>query len=254
MLNQKNIVLYFIVLSIFALSQIANATEIPNDNNNYLGDKISFPVNITVKDNNKEYCIPAGTTLWGLGAADTNGGIYVYMKKTPKKNCDGLSITDSTPVPKTDSTPLAKTVAPINSKLSIDKATLTNPLPNRFGLTYGALVVPFKYHLAGSKEFKGESAIGPYLGYRFDENSYGFGVKAILFAGGSTVAVSQTVDGNKTTQSLACFSYGLGFIGQIKNDFQLGIIFGSDRVGESAKYEDNGKVWVAVALGFSFSK
>ena len=98
------------------------------------------------------------------------------------------------------------------------------------------------------------TTIGPYLGYRFDENDHGYGVKAILFTGASAVTVNQTVNGKETTQNLAGFSFGGGFIGQVKNEFQLGIILGVDRVSESAKYEDNGKVWVAVGLGYSFSK
>ena len=72
MVNQRNIVIYFIVSSLVFFSLIANAEENANDKNNYVGDRISFPVDIDVTYTTSgltqgiHYCIPAKTTLMGL--------------------------------------------------------------------------------------------------------------------------------------------------------------------------------------------
>lgn len=113
--------------------------------------------------------------------------------------------------------------------------------------------MPFKYYVSGDKEFKSGGTIAPYLGYRFDQNYLGVGVKLVGFLGGAGVPVEQEVDGEKKTQTLAGLSYGLGVIGTIKGDFQLGLILGADKVSKSAKYNNNGKLWVAVGVGFSFA-
>jgi len=237
MVNQRNIVLCFIVFILISFSQIANAQA--NDDKNFEGDRISFPFNINVKDgNNNTYCIPAGSTLLGMGPISTDGTLTVLNKKKIIEDCSKEKKEVSTIV-----------------ALIIDKDTMDKYKPNRFGLTYGTLVVPFKYHLYGSKEFNGDCAVGPYLGYRFDKNGWwGLDFKLVGFAGASAVKVNQTVNGNETTQTLAAFSYGGGVIFEVKHEFQMGIIAGWDQVSDSAKYEDNGKLWVAVGLGYSFSK
>lgn len=114
-------------------------------------------------------------------------------------------------------------------------------------------MVPYKYHFSGSREFGGSATIGPDFGYRSEKNSYGFGLKYIAFLGAGTVSVTQNVDGVATKQSLSSFSYGVGVLGEIKQDFQWGLVFGRDRVSGASKFPDNGKTWVAIALGYSFS-
>jgi len=39
----------------------------------------------------------------------------------------------------------------------------------------------------------------------------------------------------------------------VKGAFQMGVVVGADRVNKNAGYEDNGKTWLAVELGFAFS-
>jgi len=241
-MNSKTIGKYLLLLGAlcsphYSTAEVAKTGSIPNDNANYLGDRITFPVRINVKIENVDYCIPAGTPLKGLGAADSNGNVLFHVSSyRTYKACDG------------------KTAIPDDIAFEIGSDVLKANVPDRIGITYGALVVPYKYHLNGSKEFSGGTTVGPYFGYRFDRNSIGLGIKIIGFVGGSSISVTQNVDGNDTTQNLAGFSYGLGIIGQAKNEFQMGVIFGADRVSQSAHYVDNGKLWLAVGLGYSFSE
>lgn len=134
----------------------------------------------------------------------------------------------------------------------IDGAKSTR-LPDRFGFTYGALVVPYKYHFEGSKSFKGNGTIGPFVGWRRARNNIGVAVKYIAFMGASVIEVDrEDEEGNSKKESLAGFSYGAGVIGVLKNEFQMGLVFGADKVSKDSDYEDDGKLWGAVAIGFSF--
>ncbi len=228
----------FISMLICSLVYAAQETiNVKNDNDNYTGDRLSFPVNVNAKytgadDNEYGVCIPAKTTLRGLGRSHDNK-IHVRLA-TFLDDVDDCSKESKIP----------KNVA---MRIAIDDIAYK---PNRYGLTYGALFVPYKYHFSGSKEFNSDSTIGPFMGYRFDANTVGFGVKLIGFLGGSMISV---IDDNNKTQSLAGFSYGIGIIGELKNDFQLGMVLGQDRVSDGSNYEDNGKWWGAIALGFSFA-
>ncbi len=138
--------------------------------------------------------------------------------------------------------------------LQVSKETLDRSPPNRYGLTYGLLAVPFKYHLSGAKDFTGSGTVGPYVGYRTQNSGFGYGISYILFLGGSNISVTQASNGNApaTTQNLAGFSYGVGAIATIKGHFQLGGVLGFDRVSSNANFQYQGKPWIALELGYSF--
>lgn len=229
-------------LVLCAVSNGAAAAQ--NDEKNYIGDRLSFPFNVSGKYLNEDgteggdVCIPAKTTLRGMGKEDGKG-LVVQLANVFGKPVDCKD---------------EKTTVDGKRPILISKTVMDRMTPSRYGLTYGALVVPFKYQLNGDKEFKGGSSVAPYLGYRFDPNYLGVGVKLIGFLGGGTISVEQTVDGTRKTQNLAGVSYGIGLIGQVKNDFQLGVVLGYDRVSKSAGYPDNGKPWLAISIGMSFSE
>jgi len=122
--------------------------------------------------------------------------------------------------------------------------------PDRFGFTFGALTVPFKYHLTGNKDFTGSASVGPYAGYRATGDY--FGLSAIGFLAYSNISVAQNVNGQATSQNLAGVSYGIGLIGTLKGSFQIGGVLGFDRVNGSAGYQYNGKPWLALEIGYSF--
>ena len=230
------------------LTSAGPALAAGNDDTNFLGDKLSFPVDVNgkLKGTGAVVCIPAATPLRGMG------------QKVPDATGDSVGtwvrLANVFGEPKDCSDPDGKRLVPPSTAILIEKAEFDATRPGRYGLTYGGLMVPFKYHVNGSKEFRGGSTVAPYLGYRFDANSGGYGAKLVGFLGASTVAVPQNIDGEDRTQTLAGFSYGLAIIGQVKGDFQLGLAAGVDRVSKSAKYADNGKWWLAVSLGFDFAQ
>lgn len=232
-------------LTIASLDVLAGQASptIPNDNNNFIGDRVIYPVDmkITIKDvrhpNIKTACLPAETPLRAIGMTSTSSLIYVLSVRSAY-----VSSCDPSPL-KISST----------AEIEVDAASENKVRFERLGITYGALAVPFKYHLKGSKSFEGGGTVAPYLGYRFDRSSFGFGIKVIGFLGLSVINVNQNINGEQKSQSLAGFSYGLGVLGQAKNEFQVGMVVGADRVSDSSNYPDNGKLWVAIAIGYSFA-
>ncbi len=250
--KRKKAYLTLILMSFAASSSVADQAPVPddqlkvkkdlsgnaiqdtivNDESNYIGDRISFPLIVPIEQGSTEDCsIPPGVTMRALGLNDDQD--LVLFTNEEKIKCYGKTADDSSP-----------DYIPAYTKLSVDKDNLRGM--HRFGLTYGGLIVPYKYFMS-AEEFKGGTAIAPYLGYRFDPSSYGFGVKLVGFVGATTV----DVEGNDSS-SLGV-TYGLGLLGQIKGDFQLGVVVGVDHVGKSENYDLNKKPWVALALGFDFS-
>jgi len=213
-----------------------------SDRDTYKGDKLSFPVNmklhgIDVAESkiSGDVCVPAGVALRAI-ADYPDGGISALLSN---KFGDVIDCEQKTSIE--------------NRLVFVNKEQLKNYAPSRYGLSYGALMVPYKYHYNGSKDFSGGATVAPYLGYRFDKNILGVEIKPIVFAGMTKVDVTQNIDGEPTSQSLAGFSYGFGLLGEVKDVFQLGIVIGRDKINESAEYSDNGKTWVSLAIGFSFS-
>lgn len=259
-----------------------------NDSNNYQGDLLTFPVNVVARFGDATsavVCIPAKTALRGVSTA-TDGSLNVRIDPNQARGFwprfwravafweshdDRVtSLRFSNPAPGFSSytscvqesidgligrkgTPLQNVILN-NAVLNVPKSVVDQSKPNRFGLSYGGLLVPFKYHFTGSQQFNTNTTIAPYLGYRLDRESLGRSIEFIAFVGAAPISVSGNSNGQTTNQTLAGFSYGGGIIGKLKDAFQWGVVVGVDRVSGGATYEDNGKPWVALELGYSFSQ
>jgi hypothetical protein len=226
----------------------AAAASPPSDKTNYLSDRVKFQfatyvARVDMTSANKtvtDACAPAFTTLRGIGVlkfADQVQPAFVVAS-----------------VPAQAGPCTAANIVKADDVVLIKQDDITGTPPDRYGLTYGTLLVPFKYQLSGDKSFAGRSSLGGYMGYRQDRSGLtGLAVQYVAFLGGASVPVQQTVDGKTVTQEITGVSYGLGLIGTIKENFQMGVILGADRVSKNAGYVNNGKPWLAVSLGFAFS-
>jgi len=257
---KKTIFISILLVLVFFYSVIIlHATNVTNDKRNFIGDRITFPVEISLTaKNNKKYCLPAGTSLKCLSNVDTNDGLWVKLNdkcggaigfitlgmKTCKDKIEVCKSCDS-----------SDNIIPYDVALKMEKKYLDSYTFDRYGFTYGALVVPYKYHFKGSKNFEGNSSVGPYFGWRLGKASwFGVELKFVGFVGASAIKVTQNIDGSDVEQTLAALSFGGGLLGQIKESFQIGLILGEDIVSKDANYEDNEKLWGAISIGFSFSE
>ncbi len=229
----------------------APAVIVGNSQDNFQGDRVTFPVNMQVLvdpgdgTEPKKRCLKAGTKLRGIGKQDStvnfvviscNPWLGLLPDNEPPEQCPVMCDGDG----KLDT----------GSTIQIALPEVEKHLPNRYGLAYGTLVVPFKFQLTGAHQFTGSATLGPYLGYRFDTESYGLATTLAAFGGVSNIAVTK----NNSTSQIAGFGYGGGVLVEVKGGFQAGAVIGFDSVGSNQGFQYNNKPWLAVELGYSFSQ
>ena len=227
-----------------------------NSSGDFSGVRMAYPVQVyaTVLDTSETVCIPANFPLRGLGLLTANG---LHVKLRPESPADPVfdpndfRDCDSDLPSKIDKLRPIKSV--IGKPLLVKQTDNTLYTPRSNGLTYGMLIVPFKYYVNGSRDFKGAGTIGPYAGWKLQSSRLAAGLELVGFAGLSAVSAEKIVDGKPTSETLAAFGYGVAAIGRIRNNFQVGVVLGQDRVGKSSQYKDNGKWWLALSIGFPFS-
>lgn len=255
---------------------LANATiqfaTPDNDDDNYISDRLSFPVGIWVTRINlttraeplDETCAPAGTQLRGIGVRNVKLAgdaepieTTLFLVEKIGKNLNPVGHLKNLFTEVEVSQHCGDSSSPALERgqvvlLRHDRIESLNPV--RKGLTYGALIVPYKYHRSGEKGFTGGTSLGGYLGYRVDRTGFtGFETNFIGFFGGASIAVPETVDGETSLSNRAGVSYGVGILATIKDEFQIGLVVGRDRVDSAADYVRNGRTWVALSLGYEFS-
>ncbi len=225
--------------ALFALSLVvaANANaQTPNDQDNYYGDRLKISVNVrgTLRDEQTVACIPGGTSMQVVGQDET----HLFVKLEAAKNGAPKDCDNNTALSLTSAYQLALT--------DLKRSGLA-----RTGVTYGALVVPFKYHTSGDREYTGSASVGGYAGYRFETlRNLGFTATPIGFMGAANISLPSG-SGNGTDNVMG-FSYGVGLVATFKGSFQTGVVVGWDRVGNNANYKYNGKPWVALEIGYAF--
>jgi hypothetical protein len=226
----------------------------PSDRDNYLSDRIKFQfattvqrVEMTAVSGDKPVspaCAPAFTTFKGVGTMKIGSDVHPVFRVTnvPAEEGGRARCTGTPPLVQVDDIVVVKA------------ADIAGTPPDRYGLTYGMLLVPYKYQLTGDRSFSGKASVGGYLGFRQDKSGWtGLALQYVAFLGASSISVTQNVDGSPVSQDLTGVSYGLALLGTVKQAFQLGVVIGADRVNRNAGYVNNGKPWIAVSLGFDFS-
>jgi hypothetical protein len=248
-----------------ALAQAANpapagaatgemATAAPaSDKDNYLADRVKFQyatavaiVDMTANGPDKPVtngCAPAFTTFKGIGR------LKIGSEEHPAFVVSFVAPDEGGRCAKA-----AGTLVKVNDVVVVRRAAMVGTPPDRYGLTYGTLLVPYKMQLQGDRGLSGKASLGGYLGFRQDRSGItGLALQYVVFAGASSISVAQNVDGVPITQDLTGLSYGVAILGTVKDSFQLGVVVGADRVNRSANYANNNKPWIALSLGFDFS-
>jgi hypothetical protein len=224
-----------LALAVFTATIASTAqAQLNNDQENFYGDRLRLSVDAKARltEGSTEVCIPGGTSMVVVGQKD--GALFVKLEVEPnKKGCN-------------DTGTLSPTSSYTITREAIDRSGTT-----RTGITYGTLMIPFKYHTTGAKDFTGSATVGGYSGYRVEWlRRIGVTATPIAFMGASNISVA--APGGTGTDNVMGFSYGIGLIGTFKGSFQTGVVLGWDRVGKSAGYQYNGKPWIALEIGYAF--
>ncbi len=252
-----------------ATIQFASPTD---DDDNYISDRLSFSVGIWVTridlsvqtEPLDQTCAPAGTQLRGIGVRNVKLDgeaeavrTTLFLVEKIGKNLNPVGhiknlFTDVEAIPCGEGSGAPPLEAGQVVLLRQDRIESLNPV--RKGLTYGALMVPYKYHRGGEKGFSSAASLGGYLGYRIDRTGFtGFETNFIGFFGGANVAVPETTGGTTSLSNRTGVSYGVGILATVKDEFQIGLVVGRDRIDDAANYVRNGRTWVALSLGYEYS-
>ncbi|HET7765741.1 MAG TPA: hypothetical protein VFK92_11695 [Burkholderiales bacterium] len=210
------------------------------------GSLLKFPDNATEFKNGagSKVCIPAGTVVRvinGTTADSVKVRVESLKKAKPSVDC---------------SLPQIEPYA----EYTISTADLAKHDYIRRGISYGTLVVPFKYQTHDHSLQPGVT-LGGYLGLQWPfwglDSDYNFTVTPLVFAGGSWATTPQSQpNGSASNSNQLGISYGAGAFVTLNNVYQLGLIAGWDRLGSNASppspYE--GKAWVSFAIGWNFAQ
>jgi hypothetical protein len=121
----------------------------------------------------------------------------------------------------------------------------------RYGFTYGGLVVPNKIIIV-DRSFSQSTSLMPYVGYKGWSS---WGTAAVVLAAGlgtasaSTQQASGSTTSSSSTSTKATFSVGVGSIWTFGSIFQFGVLLGVDTAGSRTGYKYQGKPWIGVTLG-----
>lgn len=127
------------------------------------------------------------------------------------------------------------------------------------GVTFGVLVVPFKWQFH-DHSIAGSASLGPYVGYQLGTSWGGFGVNVIPLASiGLTNLAVQNQANSSSSSNVTGFTLALGAgfsISKSQSSLQGGFVCGQDRAGSSTPtpYKYEGTWWCAAELGFPFTQ
>lgn len=111
-----------------------------------------------------------------------------------------------------------------------------------YGFTGGMLAIPFKFH-PSDHALTGGGTVGGYVGWRSEW--MGLTLTPIVSAG---LTMSDATYGTG-------FSVASGFIGSIANSpIHLGLVYGVDWYAKTVKYPYDGKLWLAIEVGYNFGQ
>lgn len=122
------------------------------------------------------------------------------------------------------------------------------------GLTYGTLIVPFKFRMGSDRKIASSSTIAPYLGFRSRHfQMWGNEIVPVVSAGLALVPVHDPA--TNTTDTKAAFSTAFGLTLRIarSDKFTAGVLLGKDFLGNTDKKLDPSvnKMWFSIWIGVS---
>jgi|GEM_PF-4377434 len=119
-----------------------------------------------------------------------------------------------------------------------------------------ALTVPFRYRMSSNSTFNGDFNVGACIGIRFIHNNK-LGINLVGFGGFSSISLNSTNNSAITDVSnipTMALTYGGGFIFDLTNKTQMGIVLGLDNCTGtlSNTYIYQNKLWVSVSFNYKF--
>jgi hypothetical protein len=232
--------------------QGAQANNFPGDRDSLEGDHLTLRTNgygfkdVSVPGKPSDKCAPQGSKLRVIQILkDTLTVQFIDIPDKPR----GIL---GTPQVTQEALDACKNRVNTHTAYEISRTELDRFGFRRSGITFGGLVVPFKYRLGGDKGITSSSTVAPYVGFR---TSYlqGFGVSftPILSAGLGLVPVTDPNAGKTETKPAFSLAAGIVMTSSKNDQFNAGLIFGRDLLSKSDRALDPNvdKLWLSFYLG-----
>jgi len=236
------------LLSTSAFAQ-TQSTSFASDKDSLSGDHVRVQTHVIgFKESGvaiqTEKCAPANS---GLSIRhDANGKLTVRFYDIPQIEKNEIEKTEL------GKECWTKGLVSKDSSYTIEKNKMMEFDFKRSGVTFGGLVIPFKFRLGGDKAVTSSSTVAPYLGFtsRYLQ-FFGVSLNPVVTAGVGFVPVVNPATGTAETKS--SFSFGGGFVmTSSKNEqFSAGLIIGRDVLSSSDRALDPNvdKPWLSFYLG-----
>jgi hypothetical protein len=233
----------------FAADDEAPATY-AGDNDIFDGDILKLYTNVAEfevigDDLDAKHCAPKGSVL--AVTSDRNDLLSVRFKKVPPGKDHALM----EETPSEDAVNKCKPIVNDYTQYEIGKGVLLRHAFRRSGVTFGALVVPFKFYVSGDRTITTSSTIAPYIGFRLPQ-SFSLTVTPIASVGLGLVPVTDASSGETETKSALSAAFGFA-VKSSKNDaFNAGFLVGRDFLSKADEKADPNlrKAWFSLYVGY----
>ncbi len=222
-----------------------SALKYAADGGRFDGDQLTTRTDITgfqdaASAGAADRCAPSGSKI--AVNRDDGTSLYLRFRDVPSVAAAASSNTGCT------------TANVVNkfTQYKIARDTLLSYDVRRSGVTFGALVVPFKFRLGNSKEFASSSTVAPYIGFKSDVN-FGLSFTPILSAGIGMVPVADAANNTTTTKAAFSTAVGLVLTSSKSDSFNAGLLFGKDFLNKTDRAADPtvSKPWISFYIGYA---
>jgi hypothetical protein len=237
------------MLALCLASPAAAEASLPGDNASLVGDRMTFRATAR----GFKLVAPVDTATGGTDHCARAGSVALVTSATKSQLFMRFADLGEKSEAATQSCPDAVQVR-LGEQYKVEREPLLRIDHARTGLSFGGLVIPFKYRMGDDKELVASPAIAPFVGYRMSfTQRWGFTFKPVAASGLSLVPVP-TADG-KETENKAAYTVALGFrITSSKNEqFSAGLLYGRDFLSsrDTATNPKLKKPWLSIYLGAS---
>lgn len=148
----------------------------------------------------------------------------------------------------------AKGIVKAYTNYQLDKTKLDSSAHKLIGISFGALVVPFKFRLGNANELVSSATIAPYVGFRTAWlQGWGLTLTPVVSAGLGLVPVADASGKGTSTKAAFSTAGGLLLTSNKSDQFSVGALVGRDFLGRTDREADSAvnKVWVSLYIGWA---
>jgi hypothetical protein len=247
-----------VITTIFAvISNVVLAEDkLQSDNDSFSGDVLRLKTNVygfvaVNKGEGSTSCAPLGSRL-SVKEQDKDGNLFGYFKSVPTQEEAEATLFKGQFTPDKAAFESCKPIVLKSEMYTISRDQLDRYAYSRRGVTFGGLVVPFKFYLGSDNKVITSSTLAPYIGYR-GFSPFGLTLSPIISAGLGLVPVPSLNMSQTDTKTAFSTAAGFLFTSSKSKAFNAGLIVGKDFLSKADRATEPtvGKVWLSFYVGYA---